>query len=110
MTMIDVIRDNQAEIESFCREFGVSTLEVFGSAARGDFNSVTSDLDFLIEFIDYGPGIASRYFGYIRAMENHFGRKIDTVFGPKVKNPILQEEIDQARELVYESPSRKVAA
>ncbi|CAN5613804.1 hypothetical protein BH23CHL5_BH23CHL5_13310 [soil metagenome] len=108
--MIDLIRTNQQHIEALCREFGVKRLEVFGSAARGDFDPAKSDLDFMIEFLDYGPGIASRYFGFIEAMEDHFGLKVDTVFGPGVKNPILQEEIDQARELVYASTGGKIAA
>jgi predicted nucleotidyltransferase len=108
--MIDLLDANRTEIAAICERFGVSRLEVFGSAARGDFEPASSDLDFLIEFEDYGPGIADRYFDFIRAMEAHFGRKVDTVFGPNVKNPILQEEIDQTRELVYESPGRKIAA
>lgn len=108
--MIDLIRTNQQTIEGLCRQFGVRKLEIFGSAARGDFDPATSDLDFVIEFLDYGPGIADRYFGFIEAMEDHFDLKIDTVFGPRVKSAYLQQEIDQTRELVYEAPSRRAAA
>jgi predicted nucleotidyltransferase len=108
--MIRLLRDNQSQIAALCREFGVKKLDVFGSAARGDFDADQSDLDFVVEFIDYGPGIADRYFGFIEAMERRFGRQIDTVFGPRVRNPILQNEIDSTRELVYEARSRRVAA
>lgn len=108
--MIDIIRNNRNEIEAFCKEFGVSRLSVFGSAARGDFDPASSDLDFLVEFATYGEGVTGKYFGLVRSLESCFGRKVDLVFGPTVKNPILQEEIDRTLELIYESPSRKVAA
>ncbi len=108
--MIDLLKHNQETIKAICEEYGVLRLEVFGSAARGDFVPETSDLDFVVEFLDYGPGIAKRYFGFIRAMEAQFGRKVDTVFGPTMKNPIFQEEVDRSRELIYESTSGKVAA
>jgi predicted nucleotidyltransferase len=39
--------DALAEI---CRRYGVSRLEVFGSAARDDFDPARSDADFLVTF------------------------------------------------------------
>ncbi|MGD9712051.1 MAG: nucleotidyltransferase family protein [Thermomicrobiales bacterium] len=108
--MIELLQKDLATIKDLCERYGVSRLEVFGSAARGDFDLETSDLDFVIEFFDYGPGISKRYFGFVRAMEDHFLRKIDTVFGPTMKNPIFQEEVDRSRELLYESPGREIAA
>ncbi len=47
--MIPLIERHHAEIEALCRRFGVRRLEVFGSAATGDFRDATSDLDFLVE-------------------------------------------------------------
>lgn len=38
-------------IAELCRRFGVTRLEVFGSAARGDdFEAGRSDIDFLVSF------------------------------------------------------------
>lgn len=108
--MIALIRNNQSSIEKICQRFGVARLEVFGSATSGSFDPSTSDVDLLIEFLEYGPGIATRYFGFIDAMEALLDTKVDTVFGPTVKNPILQREIDRDRECVYESPGREIAA
>lgn len=108
--MIDILQTNKEAIESMCGQFGMKRLDVFGSAARGDFNPETSDLDFLIEFHDNGPGISDRYFGFIRAMEEYFGMKVDTVFGPRTKSPYLQKEIDNDRELLYEAQGSRAAA
>jgi predicted nucleotidyltransferase len=37
-TISDLIREQQEDIAAICRRFGVRKLEVFGSAARGDFD------------------------------------------------------------------------
>jgi len=42
--MIDLIEKHRAEIEALCREFGVSRLELFGSAATDEFDPDTSDI------------------------------------------------------------------
>lgn len=36
-----------AEVEAFCRKWGITKLEVFGSALRDDFDLTRSDVDFL---------------------------------------------------------------
>ena len=44
------IAHHSTGIAAICKRFGVSRLEVFGSAARGgDFNTAGSDVDFLVE-------------------------------------------------------------
>ena len=45
------IADKKEELAELCRRHGVARLEVFGSAVRGmDFDPLTSDADFLVEF------------------------------------------------------------
>ncbi len=39
-----------AKIAAFCRERGIRKLSVFGSALRGDFDPVRSEVDVLAEF------------------------------------------------------------
>jgi uncharacterized protein len=49
--MHSTILQHHTAIAEICRRFCVLRLEVFGSAARGDdFDPVTSDADFLVEF------------------------------------------------------------
>ncbi len=38
------------EIRTLCREFGVSKLEIFGSAVTDAFDPGRSDVDFLVEY------------------------------------------------------------
>ncbi|HEV7919247.1 MAG TPA: nucleotidyltransferase domain-containing protein [Thermoanaerobaculia bacterium] len=42
----DVITENMEQIRRLCREYHVTKLTVFGSAAQGMFDPETSDLDF----------------------------------------------------------------
>ena len=49
--MIDAIQLRREELWALCRRFHVRRLDLFGSAARGDFDPERSDLDFLVEFI-----------------------------------------------------------
>ncbi|MEM9753743.1 MAG: nucleotidyltransferase domain-containing protein [Planctomycetota bacterium] len=37
-------------IERLCRDYGIAKLELFGSAAAGDFDPRRSDVDFLVTF------------------------------------------------------------
>ena len=61
--MSSVLDKNRGKLAEECRRFGVRRLEVFGSAARDDFDPAKSDFDFIISFADKTPGTyADRYF------------------------------------------------
>jgi predicted nucleotidyltransferase len=67
--VIPDIEQRRPELEALCRRFQVRRLEVFGSAAVGEFRGEESDLDFLVEFEPQaGPGYADRYFGLLEAL------------------------------------------
>jgi uncharacterized protein len=52
-----------------CRQYRVRRLEVFGSAARSDFNE-SSDVDLLVEFEDMPHADrADAYLGFLTAVE-----------------------------------------
>jgi hypothetical protein len=53
--MIADITHHREELRDLCRRFHVRRLDVFGSAARGDFDSARSDIDFLVEFDSSAP-------------------------------------------------------
>src|SRR5437868_4983824 len=48
--MQPVIEQHLPKLRSLCRRFHVRRLELFGSAAREDFDPARSDLDFLVAF------------------------------------------------------------
>ncbi len=56
--MIEVVEHNLEAIRALCREYGVARLDLFGSAATGEFEPGRSDIDFLVEYApdaDLGP-------------------------------------------------------
>jgi predicted nucleotidyltransferase len=107
--MIDLIADKLPELEALCREFGVRKLEVFGSAATGEFDPDTSDIDLLIEF-EKGTALTfAPLFGLQEAAAALFEPDVDVVMNAKFRNPYFQEAVDESRELLYESASRQVA-
>lgn len=100
-----VIADKKEVLAELCRRHGVVRLEVFGSAARSsDFDAVSSDADFLVEFTsDNGRTPLRQYFNFADALRDTLGRPVDLVESGAVRNPYLQAAIDKSRELIYAS-------
>jgi len=97
-----LIEAHREEVETTCRSRRVRTLEVFGSAATGDFDEAKSDLDFLVEFLPLQPGEhADAYFGLLEDLEKLFGRSIDLVMVSAIRNRYFKESIDKTRVSLY---------
>jgi predicted nucleotidyltransferase len=100
--MIPLIEEYRAEVESLCRKYGVERLGLFGSAAHGNFDESTSDLDFLVEFSNLRvEDAADRYLGLLVDLEELFGRKVDLVSYRAIRNPYFKEVVDRTRVLLY---------
>jgi predicted nucleotidyltransferase len=100
--MIDEIALQREELRVLCRRFHVRRLDLFGSAARSDFDSVRSDFDFIVEFDRSAPQHPfDAYFGLKEGLEALLGRKVDLVELSAVRNPYLKASIEQSRENVY---------
>jgi hypothetical protein len=100
--MTNVIEQHREEVAALCRRAGVRRLDVFGSAVRDDFDPVTSDLDFLVEFDDLPPkAYADAYFMLKERLEQLFGRPVDLVTAASVDNPFFRQRIDAERKPVY---------
>ena len=100
--MIDEIALQREELRVLCRRFHVRRLDLFGSAARGDFDPEHSDLDFIVEFDRSAPQHPfDSYFGLKEGLEALLGRKVDLVELNAVRNPYLKASIEQSRENVY---------
>ena len=101
--MIPELTTKRAEIEALCRKLGVKRLDVFGSAATGDFKPETSDLDFLVEFEDNakGPGYAHHYFDLKDALEALFDRHVDLVVSSAIRNPYFRASAERSRVQLY---------
>jgi uncharacterized protein len=109
--MSSVLDKNKGRLAEECRRFGVRRLEVFGSAARGDFDLEKSDFDFIVSFADKTPGTyADRYFDFAAAVERLLGRKIDLLTERCIRNPYFRREVEAARQIVYDERSQEATA
>lgn len=105
--MIAAVDRIRGDLDDLCREFGVSRLDLFGSAARQDDENKVNDYDFLVEFL---PGAlqayADNYFGLLHALEKLLGKPVDLVdlvVASAITNPYFLESVQATRELVYEA-------
>lgn len=100
--MIQIVEDRLNEIIALCKVHKVKSIALFGSAAKDVMNE-KSDIDFLVQFseeikvLDY----ADNYFSFLEKLENLTGKKIDLVSKKSLKNPILIEEIDRSKVVLY---------
>jgi predicted nucleotidyltransferase len=101
--MIDEIELHREELQALCRRFHVRRLDLFGSAARGDFDPERSDVDLLVEFDRDNPEALSlkTYFDFKQALESLLGRPVDLVEPRALRNPYLKASIDASREPVF---------
>ncbi len=100
--MHPIIETRRSELTALCRSRGIRRLELFGSAARDDFDESRSDLDFLVQFGHASQGnMLDTYFGLKDDLESLFGRAVDLVSAGSVKNPYVQAAIERDRQLVY---------
>ena len=76
--MIADIATHREELAELCRRFHVRRLDVFGSAARGDFDPARSDLDFLVEFAAQEDELAG-FLDFKAALEALLARRVDLV-------------------------------
>lgn len=102
------LRESLAQI---CQRFRVERLYLFGSAAKGGFDSERSDLDFLVTFEEQQPGeYADNYLGLAQALETLCGRPADLVTERSIRNPYFREAVFAARQLLYDHRDEKAVA
>ena len=100
--MIDLIEQHREQIAELCRKYGVKRLELFGSAASGNFDPAVSDVDLFYEFDPADAGnLADRFFGLLEDLESLLGRKVDLVSAKDAKNPYFLEVANRNRMTLY---------
>ena len=99
--VIDQHRDALAEL---CRRHHVARLDVFGSAATGDFDPQRSDIDLLVEFADVPEAKTFRaYFALLADLEALFGRPVDLVEPVGVRNQYYWKGINATRRELFDA-------
>jgi predicted nucleotidyltransferase len=98
---MDLITKNSPKKISACKEFGIKTLDVFGSAVSGKFND-TSDVDFIVVFSDSNPkGRFHRFIGLKLRLEEILARSVDLISYESIRNPYFKKEVDATKVNVY---------
>ena len=101
--MISLIEQHRDELIDLCRRYQVQRLELFGSAATGEFDPGTSDLDFIVSFrpdADPDPWF-SRFLELERTLARLFDRPVDLVIDQPFRNPYFVEAVEETRTLLY---------
>ena len=95
MTRDEVIDTLRAHRATLAERFGVTSLALFGSYARGTATD-SSDIDILVRFD--GPATSKSYFGVQFYLEDLFGRPIDLVtdkaLRPRFRPYVEREAVD----------------
>ena len=100
--MNPIVESKGVQVAELCHRNRVRRLELFGSAARDDFDAAHSDIDFLVELdSDQEVSPLDAYFGLKDALEAMFGRPVDLVSMGSVVNPYVMAAIDRDRQLIY---------
>ena len=100
--MTHALEGHRQALADLCRKYRVRRLDVFGSAARSDFDERCSDVDLLVEFEDMPHADrADAYLGFLTAVQRLLQRQVDVVELSAVRNPYVRRGIEESRELVY---------
>ena len=100
--MIALLEQHRPQIIELCRKHHVKRLEVFGSAARGDFDPATSDVDFFVEFASYdSPTIADQWFGLQEDLETLLGRTVELTSLRTARNPFFLQVANRDKVSLY---------
>jgi hypothetical protein len=97
-----IIGDQLEAVRQRCRHHRVARLELFGSAAGGQFDFDNSDLDFLVDFVPLTPvDRADAYFGLLADLQDLFQRDVDLVEIEAIDNPYFKQSVEATRTLLY---------
>ncbi len=91
-----------AALPELCRRFHVQRLDVFGSAATGQFDPTHSDVDLLVRYeAEAGRDLVDDYFGLKDRLELLFQRPIDLVMESAIKNPYFRRQVEVERRPLF---------
>lgn len=91
--ILDILRAHKAELT---QRFGVVSIGLFGSYARGQAQE-NSDIDIAVELLPERKTLAN-FFGVRRYLEQHFGKTVDLGIESTLK-PLARETV--ASDILY---------
>lgn len=101
LAMIDALPNSAlAGIPAFCRKWKVREFSIFGSALRADFGP-DSDIDVLVDFDPSAFWGIDEWIEMRDELERLFGRRVDLVSRPSLRNPFRRAEILRTRRVLH---------
>ena len=105
MNLPKEIESKFESVISLCISHKVKRLFIFGSLAKGNFNS-ESDIDLIVEIEEEDPiKRGELLIALWNKLESLFNRKVDLLTSKKISNPFLMREIERSKQLIYERAS-----
>ncbi len=96
-TLLDLKQD----LPPLCERFGIASVDVFGSLARGE-GTDESDIDLVVAFTEpRRERISERFFGFLHALEDRYHRGVDLLTEGSIRNPFLLARIQAERVRIY---------
>lgn len=97
-----IIDNEREELIKLCKKYRVAELDLFGSAATGDFDEKKSDIDFLVEFEKtVTQDRFDNFFNFLEELKKLFNRPIDLVEMGGLRNPYFIEMVNQTKRRIY---------
>lgn len=107
-----IVERNKREIMALCRDYGIRTLWLFGSAATERWSPEQSDVDFLVDLGDYSSDYADRFFSLRRALADLLQTKVDlvSVGGLGDDDNWFRKEVEATRVTIYDARRDQLVA
>lgn len=87
---------------ALCIKHNVTFLFAFGSVLRDDFDEKNSDIDLIVDIGIENPVEKGEHLMQLWSeLEQLFHKKIDLLSLHSIKNPILKQEIENSKKLIY---------
>ncbi len=100
--MVRVLEDKREAIAKVCARFGVTRLDVFGSALRDDFRLGESDVDLLVEFHPMDRfALVDAYFGLLDELRELLAADVDLVMSDAIKNRYIAANVERTKQALY---------
>jgi predicted nucleotidyltransferase len=98
---MSILSNHIEQIKNACASNKVRTLFAFGSVTNDKFNE-DSDVDLVVDIDETNPiEYSDKYFNLKEQLEVILNRQIDLLEHKSIRNPILKQEIDQTKILIY---------
>lgn len=87
---------------ALCIKHNVKLLFAFGSVVRDDFDENNSDIDLIVDINIENPIEKGEHLmQFWSELEQLFHKKVDLLSSNSIKNPILKQEIENSKKLIY---------